>query len=93
MATTPKAAAKKSVPKSENEIVLPSGAIATKIPFKGKHVMQARRLGGTDQEEIIYALIAICTLIDGKSVVVEDLKEIDGRDLIKLMEIHQGLFS
>jgi len=73
-------------------IDLPSGAKATKIEFKGKHVREAQRLSDGDQSKALFAIIAVATLIDGKRVTMEELDEMDGRDIIHLMAEYQGVF-
>lgn len=67
------------------EIKLTSGKIAVIQPFKGRHIMQAQRIAGGDQERFLYALIAMLTTIDGQGIVLEDLEAMDGRDVLKLM--------
>lgn len=67
------------------EIKLPSGKVAVIAPFKGKHVREAQRIADGDTSKIMFAMIAVTTTIDGLPVVVEDLDEMDGQDVLKLM--------
>jgi tryptophanase len=67
------------------EFELPSGRKASVAPFKGKHIKMAQRIVGEDSENIIYAIIALLTTIDGQPVVMEDMDEMPGQDLLKLM--------
>ena len=73
-------------------IELPSGVKATKVDFKGKHVREAQRLADGDQSKALFAIIAVATLIDGKKITIEDIDEMDGRDVIHLMAEYQGVF-
>lgn len=70
---------------SAKEITLPSGKVALIEQFKGKHVRLAQRNAGTDTDAFLYHLIAMLTTIDGNPVVLEDLDEMEGRDLMRLM--------
>lgn len=65
-------------------IKLPSGKEAKILEFKGKHIREAQRIAGTDVSKFIFAMIAVTTTIDNKPIVMEDLDEMDGRDVIKL---------
>lgn len=73
-------------------ITLPSGAVATKTPFKGKHVREAAKLSGGDQIKGVFAIIAITCLIDGNKITIEELDEMDGADVLTLMGEFEGLF-
>lgn len=88
---TPNQQAKASKPKPK-EITLPSGAVATKLEFKGKHVRNAQRLADGDQSMALFALISVATLIDGKPILIEDIDEMDGRDVIVLMAEYNDVF-
>lgn len=82
----PKSPAVPSPMKEEtSELVLPSGAKATFVKFKGKHVMAAQRLCGNSGDKLILAILSIITKIDGKSLVLEDFEEMNGKDVMKLM--------
>lgn len=91
MAQTPKEAENKSMPKEK--FTLPSGAVVEKTPFKGKHVREAQRLMDGDQSKYSVAIISVSCLINGKKVTMEEMDEMDGRDIIKLMEIFTELFT
>lgn len=68
---------------------LPSGKVAVVSDFKGKHIRQATEQADGNAGKMIFALIAITTTIDGKKIVMEDLDEMPGRDVLKL----QAMFS
>lgn len=91
MAQTPNEAKKKSMP--NQKFTLPSGAVVEKTPFKGKHVREAQRLMDGDQSKYTAAIISVACLIDGKKVTMEEMDEMDGRDILKLMEIFTELFT
>lgn len=88
--STPAAQANASKP-NETE-TLPSGATAEYLPFKGKHVFKAQRLADGDQSKVLAAMAATATLLDGKAFVIEDLDEMDGRDVLQLIAHYNGLF-
>ncbi len=71
------------------ETVLPSGKTAVVKGFKGRHIREATRIADGDPGSMIFALIALVTEIDGKPIVMEDLDDMDGRDVLKL----QGMFN
>jgi len=64
---------------------LPSGKTAEIAPFKGRHIREAQRVAGADTEKITFALIAMLVKIDGHNVLMEDLDDMDGRDVLELM--------
>lgn len=64
---------------------LSGGKVAEVKPFKGKHVKQAQRLIDGDSDNMVFAMIALLTSIDGKPIVMEDLDELPGGDVLKLM--------
>lgn len=69
----------------EKEIKLPSGKTATISQFKGKHVREAQRMADSDVSKMTFAMIALTTKIDGQPIMMEDLDEMDGSDVIALM--------
>jgi len=73
----------------EREIVkafdLPSGKKATVTKFKGIDVLRAQRMAGDDTEKVLFAMIATSVQIDGVPVVMEDLEEMDGFDVLRIM--------
>jgi hypothetical protein len=77
--TTPKTATGK-------EITLPSGKTARIMDFKGKHIRQASEMAGDDATKVVFAMIAICTTIDGEPVVMEDIDEMPGKDVLVLQK-------
>jgi len=66
-------------------IYLMGGKVAHIKPFKGKHVMQAQRLIDGDSEKMVFALISMLTTIDDQPIVMEDMEEMPGADVFKLM--------
>jgi hypothetical protein len=66
------------------EIILPSGKKAIIGAFKGKHIREATRIADGDSDKMIFALISITTTIDGNKVLIEDLDEMPGTDVMKL---------
>lgn len=64
---------------------LPSGRSASIQEFKGKHIKMAQRIVGEDSDNLIYAIIAMLTTIDGQPVVMEDFDEMPGKDALRLM--------
>lgn len=70
--------------------VLPSGVVAVIRPFKGKHIMEAQKIAGTNTELYLPALIALTTTFDGKEIVAEDVAEMPGWDVLKLMTLFSG---
>lgn len=63
---------------------LPSGKKAEITDFKGKHVSEAMRLIDGDSSRTMSALISITTKIDGKKITIEEVDEMDGRDVLFL---------
>jgi hypothetical protein len=72
-------------PLDKKTITLPSGKTAVIEHFKGKHVRTAQQIADGDSTKILFALIAQLTTIDGEPVVMEDLDEMHGPDVMKLM--------
>ena len=70
------------------QFTLPSGRIAEMQPFKGKHVREAQRFVAGDEDgtdKITFVLISMLVTIDNQPVVMEDLEEMDGFDVLALM--------
>lgn len=63
---------------------LPSGKTAVIRDGKGKDLFKAQKMANAP-DEIMYALIARLTEIDGKPVRFEDLGEMDLQDLLVLI--------
>lgn len=74
----------------QKQITLSDGRVATFGEFKGKHIMQARRLAGDNSDLLVNAMIATVVTIDGKPVFMEDLDEMDGFDVLTLMGEFSG---
>lgn len=68
------------------EVSLPgTGRKAVVSGFLGKHVMEAQKIAGTESEKVLFAMIAQVTTIDDKPVLMEELLEMDGFDVLALM--------
>lgn len=65
-------------------VALPSGKTAVITEFKGKHIREATRIADGEADKIIFALISLLTTIDGNPVLMEDLDEMPGKDVMKL---------
>ncbi len=74
------------------EITLPSGRTAKIRAGKGRDVMAAQRIAGTDANSLIAALISIRTEIDGQKMNMEQLlDELSDADYITLYgEVGKG---
>lgn len=70
--------------KGNRTVTLPSGKVAVIAPFKGKHVREAQTIAGGDASKLLFAIIALSVSIDEKPVLLEDLDEMDGLDVITL---------
>lgn len=74
-----------------NKIVnLTSGAVAEILPFKGRTVFEAQKRIADTGEDFMKVLISMTTKVDGKEVVVEDLDEMPGMDVIELLGEFSG---
>lgn len=76
---------------TEKTITLPSGKTAVIGGFKGKHILAAKRIAGDDAERIVLAMISQCVKVDGNPVIMEDLEEMDGFDVLQLMGEFSGV--
>lgn len=74
----------------KKQITLSDGRVATFGEFKGKHIMQARRLVGDNADQLVNAIIATVVTIDGKPIFMEDLDEMNGFDVLNLMGEFSG---
>lgn len=68
-------------------VPLPSGAKAMIRKGKGRDLVQAARMAGgaNDGIKLTYGIIATLAQIDGKPIVIEDVEEMDLRDVMTLM--------
>lgn len=73
-------------------LILPSGKTAVIRKGKGNDLLQAQMKAKTS-EEIIYALIAELSEIDGQSLVYEDLLDMDLEDVVALQAEISGKFT
>lgn len=73
--------------KTENSVILSTGQEAKLQEFKGKHVMEAQKIIGTDQSKFLPAVIAQCVTIADKKIVLEDIEEMHGPDYLKLLTL------
>jgi hypothetical protein len=74
----------------ERTEVLPSGVKVVIKPFKGRHIMQAQKIAGQDTEKYLPALIALTCEFDGTTKVAEDIEEMPGWDVLRLMALFSG---
>jgi len=65
---------------------LPSGKKATIKPYQGKHIRQALKIADGDTSIIPFALISLIVTVEDKPVIYEDIDEMYGPDVMKLME-------
>lgn len=91
MARTPNEAKNKAMPKQK--FTLPSGLEVVKTEFKGKHVREAQRLMDGDQSKYTSAIISVACTIGGKKVTMEEMDEMDGKDILFLMGEFSELFT
>lgn len=68
------------------EIQLPSGAVATEKPLKHKDFRNAIKVAKQDESLMMNAIISARYLINGESVLPEDVDEMDARDTFILMQ-------
>ena len=64
---------------------LPSGAIARKLPLKGKDAFQFQRLATKDVSDALKWLIVRAYEIDGKSLTITDVLDMPFDDAMSLM--------
>jgi len=74
------------------QILLPTGKTAVFKDGKGRDLLNAQRKAKTP-EEILYALIAEITEIDGEAVIYEDLLEMPLEDVLALQAEMSGKFQ
>lgn len=76
------------------KITLPSGKVAEIEKGKGVHVREAQKVIKGDSSKYMFALIAALTKIDGQSIFMEDLDDMDMPDVMALMaEVSEGNFT
>lgn len=69
------------------EHVLPSGKKAVFTRYTGRHIQAATKESGSDTSKIPYIIISKIVKIDGNPINYDDLLDMDGPDVMKLMEI------
>ncbi|MEI8390807.1 MAG: hypothetical protein WCG23_13095 [bacterium] len=74
------------------QFLLPSQKTAVFKDGKGRDLLNAQRKAKTP-EEILYALIAEITEIDGETVIYEDLLEMSLEDVLTLQAEMSGKFQ
>lgn len=77
----------------QNGIILSDGRVATIGEFKGKHIVKAQAISGGDAQKTLLAIVSVCVRIDGNGVAMEDLEEMDGFDVMKLISVFSGNFT
>ena len=76
---------------TENKkISLTSGAVAEILPFKGRTVFEAQKRIADTGEDFMKVLISMTTKIDGSPIVIEQLDEMPGMDVIELLGEFSG---
>lgn len=74
------------------ELTLPSGKTAKFKDGKGRDLLNAQRKAKTS-DEILFALIAEITEIEGEAVIYEDLLDMDLEDVLALQAEISGKFQ
>lgn len=65
---------------------LPSGRTARRMAKpKLRHMIQAQRLAGGDKDRIGAALAAVTVIVDGQTLTLEDVEELDLADGVAVM--------
>lgn len=72
------------LPDGSEEIPLPSGVVCFMRPGKGRDLLAAQRVAGSDPHQIMYGLIASLCTFDGQKKVLEDVLEMPLGDVMKL---------
>lgn len=78
----------------DGEIKLPSGATATVVKFSGHHVLDIIAASTTGDnkdrsldDELIWQLIAMTAIYNGRPLTVAAMDDMDGADLMELMSL------
>ena len=72
-------------PDGSQIIPLPSGAICRLRPGKGRDLLAAQRMAGTDPHQVMYGVVAVLAEIDGQKIVLEDILDMPLGDVMTLM--------
>ena len=64
---------------------LPSGVRVNMMPGKGRDLLAAQRVAGSDTHQVMYALAAGLCFFDGERKVMEDILEMPLGDVMQLM--------
>lgn len=64
---------------------LPSGVRVNMMPGKGRDLLAAQRVAGSDSHQVMYALAAGLCLFDGERKVMEDVLDMPLGDVMQLM--------
>ena len=64
---------------------LPSGVRVNMMPGKGRDLLAAQRVAGSDSHQVMYALAAGLCTFDGERKVMEDVLDMPLGDVMKLM--------
>lgn len=54
------------------------------ITPKGRQLIEAQRIAGGDAGRIMAALVCVCTVIDGRKLLIEDFEELPLKDSMTL---------
>lgn len=69
----------------EERFPLPSGVVCVLRPGKGRDLLAAQRMAGTDPNQITYGIIAVLAKFDGQKKVLEDVLDMPLGDVMTLM--------
>ena len=72
-------------PDGSQIIPLPSGALCRLRPGKGRDLLAAQRMAGTDPHQVMYGIIAALAEFDGQKKVLEDVLDMPLGDVMTLM--------
>ncbi len=75
---------------------LPSGVRVNMMPGKGRDLLAAQRVAGSDSHQVMYALAAVLCTFDGQRKVMEDVLDMPLGDVMQIVakigERHGGDF-
>jgi len=80
--TTP---AQSTLAPGAEQFLLPSGVTVVMQPGKGRDLLAAQRVAGTDSHQVMYALAAGLCTFDGVRKVMEDVLDMPLGDVMQLM--------
>lgn len=81
----PEAPAETPLAPGEERFPLPSGVVCLLRPGKGRDLLAAQRMAGTDPNQVMYGVIAVLAKFDGQKKVLEDVLDMPLGDVMTLM--------